>query len=234
MKSLLLAGACLAVMSAGSAFAGTLDYAYYGWVGDNVQINSPNSIYGGAGQIQLYDAHGKFLADAWCLDVSDYLQEPQLMGLVGAKPGLQEPGGPSGGLSAGQLTEIEKLVVEGDNVMAHGGTADQSAAFQIAIWKTEYGDGFSYDPINADVTADVAGLLAPGAAPAAGGPAGKGPTFDFLVPINPSVSQTLITESIVGAPEPSTWAMLITGFGLMGAVGWRKARGGVGAATAAL
>jgi hypothetical protein len=228
MKRLLLAGVALAAMGAGSAFAGTLYYDHYGWIGDAVQIETPTTIYGGAGQIQLYDAHNNLLADAWCLDVSSYLQQPQLMGVVGAVPAVQEPGFPAGGLSSGQLGVIEHLVHDGDNVMAHGGTADQSAAYQLAIWTEEYGGGFTYDDIGLGglVSAD---LLTASIDP----PFAAGQKFDFLVPIRPEPSQTLITESFA-APEPGTWAMLLMGFGLMGAAGWRKARGGVGAVAAAL
>jgi hypothetical protein len=219
----------LAAMGAGGAFAGTLYYDHYGWVGDAVQIETPNWIYGGAGQIQLYSKGGKLLADAWCLDVSNYLQEPQLGGLVGAQPFTTEPGFPTGGLNATQLNVVEHLVHDGDYAMAHGGSADQSAAYQIAIWSEEYGTGFSYGDIG------IGGLVSADLLAAGSEAWGKGlkPNFDFLVPINPEVSQTLITESFA-APEPSTWAMLLMGFGLLGAAGWRKARGRVGTLAGAL
>ena len=39
-----------------------------------------------------------------------------------------------------------------------------------------------------------------------------------------SITPTVTLSLVDGVPEPSTWAMLIAGFGLMGAIGWRKAR----------
>jgi hypothetical protein len=231
MRRLLLASMALAALGVSEASAGTLYYDHYGWFGDNVQINSPNSIYGGAGQIQLYSKSGQLLADAWCLDVSDYLQQPQLMNVVGATALTVETGLPAGGLSQFQLTRIEQYVTQGDNALAHGGSADFSAAIQIAIWKTEYGDGFDYNSINQTVSDDVANLLleampAPGAAPAAGY---RGPVFSFLVPIDPVPSQTLITESLA-APEPSTWAMILLGFAGLSYAGYRGRRSSVAAA----
>jgi hypothetical protein len=140
------------------------------------------------------------------MDVADYLQEPQLDGFDKVVAGVQEPGFPIGGLTTAQLNVIENLVVHGDNDIAHGGSADVSAVYQIAIWSEEYGTGFSYDDIG------VGGLVAADLAAAAGKNAPKGYSFDFLVPINPATSQTLITASPV--PEPSTWSMLGVGFAL--------------------
>lgn len=43
-------------------------------------------------------------------------------------------------------------------------------------------------------------------------------------PGNPDLSQQMVIGFSTGVPEPSTWAMGLMGFGLVGALGWRRSR----------
>ena len=55
-----------------------------------------------------------------------------------------------------------------------------------------------------------------------GGGKGAPLALSFLVPLDPSVSQTLVFGS--GVPEPSTWAMGLLGFAGVGALTLRRSR----------
>jgi hypothetical protein len=227
MKRYLLAASILAASTA--AHADSLDYNSYGWYGVAIQIDSPTSIYGGAGQIQLYD-NGFLVANAWCMDIANYLTGSGHDGvlpftLATVTGGL--PGVPTTTLSQTQLDTIANLVVNGDNAIQGGATATDSAAYQVAIWSVEYGNGFSYDSLGSAFASEVSGYI--GVASIGGPPVGY--TLSFFEPLDPAVSQTLVfarpslTEVAIAAPEPSTWVMMALGFvGLGVAAGYRSRR----------
>ena len=214
MKNLLLAAAIGALST--PALAGSLVYDQYSFTGiGSITITSPNDITGGAGPITLYEKGKVVVADAWCLDVDAFLAGS---GTVGTLPftianAEASPGVPSA-LSATQLGEIGWLVNIGD----HTSDATLQGAVQVAIWSAEYSN-FAYNSLGAtfasDVSADLATALSDYSAH------GNAPgMFTLLVPGVGATSQTLVFGS--GVPEPSTWAMLLGGFGLLGLVGWKK------------
>jgi hypothetical protein len=215
MKKYLLAAA-LAGASCVPATASNLTYDAYTFSGDNITITSPNAITGGAGPITLYDK-GTSLGTFWCMDVDNYLAGSGTVGLLSytlanADSGL--PGVPKT-LTQTQLNAIGWLVDLGDKAIG----TDAGAAFQIAIWSEEYGSAFKYNAIDSTVTNDVATDLA-----LALGEKGTIGGLEFLVPGVGVDSQTLVggTPFAAGAPEPSTWAMGIIGFAVLGAMGYRR------------
>jgi hypothetical protein len=145
----------LGTCSVDIAAATTITYNGYTWIGDDIQINSPNHIFGGAGQITLDTSSGNILA--WCLDVSDYLLSSGTYS-VSTPATLPQ-------LSAAQDAVIGSLIVEGNALLAGQGINgynknDISTAVQIAIWQTEY-SSFLYTPINSSVTQLVQDFLSP-------------------------------------------------------------------------
>lgn len=215
MKKFFLAAAIGALTT--PTMAGSLTYDHYSWTGIDIHITSPNNISGGAGPITLYN-NGQIVASGvWCMDVDSFLVGSATVGtlpftVANADSGL--PGVPTN-LSAQQLGVISWLVDLGD----HASSATEQGIFQVAIWSEEYGNAFSYDDsslgISGNVTTDLSTALADytgqGNAPLA---------LTFLVPGQGVSSQTLVFGSPI--PEPSTWAMMLAGFGLIGLVGWRK------------
>jgi PEP-CTERM motif len=213
---LLLAAALTAF--AAPAYAGSLTYDNYTWTGiGSISITSPNSIIGGAGPITLYEKGVVVVADAWCLDIDNYLAGSGTVGtsafnLADAK---SSPGVPSS-LTATQLGVISWLVDIGD----HTSDATLQGAIQVAIWSTEYSN-FAYNSLGATFTTDVANdILAATADYTGHGDADAPGVFTLLVPRAGAVSQTLVYGSNV--PEPSTWVTMGAGFALMGWVGWRR------------
>jgi hypothetical protein len=209
----------LGTCSVDIAAATTITYSSYTWIGDDIQINSPNHIFGGAGQITLDTSSGNILA--WCLDVTDYLLSSGTYS-VSTPATLPQ-------LSAAQDAVIGSLIVEGNALLAGQGINgynkdDISTAVQIAIWQTEYGASFSYTPINSSVTQLVQDFLLP---------SGKWSyenyftaTFETLNPPNGTANQVLAMDPV---PGPVAGAGLP---GLLFAAGgflarWRSRRRGL-------
>lgn len=216
MKKLFLAAAIVALTT--PTMAGSLTYDSYSFSGiDDIRITSPNKIEGGAGPITLYEGGKVVVADAWCLDVDNFLAGSGTVGtlpftLANADSGL--PGVPTD-LSATQLGVISWLVDLGDKAT----DSTLQGAFQVAIWTEEYGDAFTYQALGKAFDGDVSGDLSTALADYTG--QGNAPLkLTFLVPGVGVSSQTLVFGSAI--PEPSTWAMMLAGFGLIGALGWRK------------
>jgi PEP-CTERM motif len=218
MKKLLLAGVISAF--ALPAYAGTLTYDSYSFTGiGSITITSPNGITGGAGPITLYDKGKVVVQDAWCLDVQAFLAQGSQItvgtAVFNAANADVSPGVPSN-LSASQVGVISWLVDIGD----HTTDATLQGAIQVAIWTTEYSN-FAYNSLGATFTADVANdIIAATADYTSHGSADAPGVYTLLVPAPGAVSQTLVFGS--GVPEPSTWALMLGGFALMGLVGWKK------------
>jgi hypothetical protein len=148
-----LAAAIVATtLGAQSASAANITYTGYSWIGDNINISSPNTVSGGAGQITLTGVGGYTSNTllAWCLDIYDYLQ-----GNNGTKYTYTIGGPLTNGKIGGLIKEGNELVAAGS--LSYDGVnwnkADLSAAAQVAIWTTEYGSlGYSLTP-----TSQVAG-----------------------------------------------------------------------------
>jgi hypothetical protein len=131
------------VAGASAASAATFDYSSYGLTSPvAISISSPTTASGEAGQIVLTGAGLQFgtTLDAWCLDIYDTLLSS---GTYNVTPLTGSTGGSNPvTLSSGQIGAIGALMAYGD---ANIGTANVSAATQIAIWEVEY-PTFAYNP----------------------------------------------------------------------------------------
>jgi hypothetical protein len=215
-RTILAAVALLAIATA--AHAANLDYNRYNWYGVGIHITGPDDVSGGAGQIRLYN-NGVLVADAWCMDVFNGLagggDDSVLPYALGNIPSLL--GVPSA-LAQTQLDTIANLVVSGDAAVKGGASATTSAEYQVAIWSVEYGAGFAYDSLGGTFASDVSSLIG-----AASGAAPSGYTLSFLEPVIPEMSQTLVFVT-PSAPEASTWAMMLAGFGGLCLSAFRRSR----------
>jgi hypothetical protein len=219
--AMLLAGASCT----GLASAATVVYDGYSWNGSDITITSPNSISGGAGQIQLYTPY-KTIIDAWCVDIFTYLGTSgafQTGPLTNDSSTL--PGGPDT-LSTAKIGEIGALALNGDDLLGSpGATSDKSAAIQIAIWSVEYGNDFAYTGVDNNIPNLVSAYI--------GNVTGAFPLwkpYSNFVTLTEAGNQNLITTSV---PEPSTWAMMLLGFAGLGFAGYRRTKKSTAAFAAA-
>ena len=201
-------------VAASAASAGSLSYDGYGWFGAAIELQAPVSEYAGVGQIQLYN-RGRLVADAWCMDVFNYLAgggtyeiKPFSVATVGG--GLL---GVPTNLTHDELGEIGALALHGNELLAHGGSWDQSAEIQVAIWTIEHNGAFGYASPGAwfdDGVSTYLGKVGPGS------PWGESFGLKFL---SGEWNQTLIAAS---APEPSTWALMLLGFAGLGYAAYHR------------
>jgi hypothetical protein len=225
--SSLLAAIAICVTTHG-AQAETVDYTSYSFYGINVQLTTPASVSGGAGQITLQTTGQPTSLLAWCLDVSNFLTgsghyavDPFTLSTV-----LTGLNGVPTTLSQGTLNTISWLVHDGNAAVAGGATTLVSAEYQVAIWKTEYGSSFGMVDPGGSFLSDVNGLIT-----AAGDAAPLGFALSFLDP-GLADNQTLVTESTdlsrtTPVPEPSTWALMILGFAGVGFMAYRRKNQGL-------
>jgi hypothetical protein len=146
--------AAVAVLTFGLGTAAHADVivSYVGFVANPVdveQINAPIDTGAYVGEFALTTNHGQ--VNAWCVDLyHDISTGPQsppidyqtITGLTTDNNG--------NALTQTQINEMSWLIVDGSNIMDHGGTPDQSAAIQLAIWSLEYA-GFSFTGSSANV-----------------------------------------------------------------------------------
>ena len=219
--SSLLAAVAICVTAHG-AHAETVDYTSYSFYGINVQLTGPENVYGGAGQITLREGQPTGLL-AWCLDIPNFLTgsghyevDPFTLP-IGSLNGVPTT------LSQDNLNTISWLVHNGNAAIAAGATALVSAEYQVAIWETEYQNHFGMVDPGGNFLSDVTGLIT-----AAGDAAPLGFALSFLNPGHAD-NQTLVFESTdlsrtSPVPEPSTWALMLTGFAGLGYAAFRRRR----------
>ena len=133
--------------------AATFEYDSYSVTNEQtIAIATPNNIYAGIGQIVLDGSGanaGQFQA-AWCLDIFDFLTTS---GTYTAGPlTTAGSGGSNPSLNAAQISAIGSVMVHGSALIDTN--TDVSAATQLAIWKLEYGDSFTYSGISSAVELD--------------------------------------------------------------------------------
>jgi hypothetical protein len=132
MNRRLFACAASLALTAGAATAETINVpAYWMTVPNPVVVDisfAGTAERGYAGQITL-DTVQLGQLPAWCLDIYDYLGMPAdyVTGRLNV-----------GGLDTPADRAIAALMAHGDALIAAGGSADVSAAIQIAIWDEEY------------------------------------------------------------------------------------------------
>ena len=116
-------------------------------------------------------------------------------------------------LSDQQKFGIAGLIINGDNLLASGGTPDDSLSTQLAIWSVEYGAAFTYSGTSPAVIAETNALIA-----ASSGLGGNGvalinsgdPQLQGLA----TADGGLIIGHIPNLPEPASLTLL--GVGLAG------------------
>ena len=137
------------------ASAATFQYGSYTVTNpQNITITSPppNPVSGEMGQIVLQGAGantGQALL-AWCLDVFTYLQNSgtyQISPLTTAGSGGSNPP-----LNALQISQIGSLMVNGNALIKTSSDTNVSAAIQLAIWLTEYGNTFASNNVSLAVS----------------------------------------------------------------------------------
>ena len=171
----------------------------------NVTITAPVNLTVRAGEINLHH-NGPPSADllVWCLDLQDLLTTPYDFQLNTFVAGDSRPGIPSG-LTAGQIRQIASLMLLGLTVNPD---ADSDAAVQVAIWKTEYGAGFSDTGVSVSLAAKIALLLLDSA---------NGGLIDC-----PSCSLTVLTDAVNAPNQALGFAVAvpapIVGAGLPGII----------------
>src|SRR5664279_2016273 len=154
IKNGLLGAAAIAAVIAGANVASAATFTYNGYTvanEQNINILTPNTISGGAGQVTLIGAganSGQNLL-AWCLDVYDFLAGSGTYNI--APLTTAGAGGSNPSLTTTQIGEIGALMKNGD--LHIGDSTDVSAATQLAIWKVEYGAAFAYTGLDAGAIA---------------------------------------------------------------------------------
>jgi PEP-CTERM motif len=212
MRKLLLAGAALLGLST-SAYATNITVTGYDL--PDAQAFSAGVFDGYSyydGPINLHTSVGDIIA--YCADVNHILQSG-----VDYTFGLLTHDGLGNAISASMSSRIGHLASAGFSALA-ANDGDLAAAIQLAIWSLEYGTAvtsFANSTIANDFT------FAEGLSFANTGYA------TTLVPVgnwpaNAALSQQMVVGFAASAPEPSTWAMGLIGFGLIGGLGWKRSR----------
>jgi PEP-CTERM motif len=225
----LLATTALALVLASPAWAGpslgevTIVYGYD--TPDGQSFNSVTTTATGAPDtLYSYYTGPVVFHSSWpditvyCVDLNHFLQTPSLY--LFTKLTTNGEGQP---ISEFDSNRIGHIALIGAAALAAGGTAnlDLAAAAQAAIWDISY-DTDSPLSTSADptISADISTLLGD-----------VFPNVGYAMAMQPyaqgwpesgSASQEMVMGLTTGVPEPSTWAMGLIGFGLIGLMGYRK------------
>lgn len=220
-----LLGAALLALSA-PAYAGTITYTTYS-TPDSLGSNdvtttatgasdTPYSYYTGPVVLTLTD---NSMLPVYCADLNNYLA-----GSGTYTVGILNKNGEGQTISEFNSNRIGHIAALGFAALAAGGEAnlDLAAAAQAAIWDISYDMDSAVSTVNgstaddlaiqADITTFLTELFA-----------NTGYAIAYI-PINGSVNQEMVGGLSSTIPEPSTWAMMLTGFALIGGFGWRRAR----------
>jgi hypothetical protein len=179
----------------------------------NIQIYTPNNIYGGAGQVTLIGsgADSGETIPVWCLDIYTYL-----LGSDTYQLGLLTTAGAGGSslnttLTLQQIGEIGALIVHGNSLI--NTSPDVSAAVQLAIWQVEYAD-FTYSGFDSGAVA-LAAIYLNDASQGIWSPVSN---VSLLSEGFNNQSMAFVT------PLPSTWLMLLGGLVGLCFFAWRGSK----------
>lgn len=211
------------LIGATSASASTFTYGTFSVANEqNIQITSPNNVFGGMGQITLHGSGANIGQTilAWCLDVTTFLAPSG--SYTTAPLTTAGAGGSNPSLTTTQVGQIGSLISHGN--AAIGSSTDASAAIQLAIWTTEYGSSFSYAA--SSVSTAVKNLVTTYLANVASGGAWSSPVAVTLLqqPGNQTLAFDPGTSGIglTPTPLPSTLTMMLGTFALFGLVGFLR------------
>src|SRR5664280_1517312 len=221
-KNGLLGAAAFAAVIAGVNVASAAPFTYNGYTvanEQNINILTPKTISGGAGQVTLIAGanSGQNLL-AWCLDVYDGLARSGTYTI--APLTTAGAGGSNPSLTTTQIGEIGALMKNGDATI--GTDTDVSAAIQLAIWKVEYGASFSFSGLTTE-TIDDAGEYVTLAGIGTGVWAPEGVNL-----LSEHGNQNLGDWTPSGGggsnptPLPAALPLFATGLGALGLLGWRR------------
>ena len=232
MKKLLFSAALCAL--AAPAYAGpqitVTDYSTPDGQGSNDvtttaigAADTPYSYYTGPVVFTLSDNSN---LTVYCVDLNHVLQSSGTYMLTSLMFN-----GEGQSISEFDFNRIGHIAAIGSAALAAGGidNLDLAAAAQAAIWDISY-DMDSPTSVTADsvIAGDIAQLL--GKSFANVGYATAVQPFGQDWPTNTSAGQEMVVGFASGVPEPSTWAMGVIGFAMLGAVGWRKRHPALGVA----
>ena len=141
MKKLLLASVAVLALSS-SALADTFLYSSeFVFQGANINITSPHAVDANTGMIQLVGSLNggpTTILDAWCVDIYDTLLSSALYNIVPLTNAGS--GAPNPMLSNAQINAMGTLMLRAQaDTPGDVFGALTSAAFQLAVWKEEYG-----------------------------------------------------------------------------------------------
>lgn len=190
--------------------AGLYDYATIKSTG-SVSLNNPGGVF----HLTGIDSTGSVDFDAFCVDLAHVIHA----GLGSQKAvNLQyefaefTADGFGNALSADQIKQMKGLASLGFSFVGDSTKSADIAAIQAAIWQIET-PTITVTSTNGTVKSLISYYV--GLAPSLKG------NVRYLAPVGPGNirGQGMF---VPGVPEPSTWAMLIVGFGLIGLAARRK------------
>jgi hypothetical protein len=212
IKTAAIAVAVAGLFSAPVASADTLTFNGFSDGSVSASITSPISESASAGGFAMTNAtHGGSFV-AWCADIFHNMATTQSYTLTS--------GASFYATDTGKATALSELATH--SLSSVTGNATNSAAFQLAVWEIvneTSGHGYSLSGGNFKATSDAAVLTA------ANNMLGNlsGPitmTASVWAQNTPGSTQDLVVFAPV--PEPETYAMMLSGLGLMGFVARRR------------
>jgi hypothetical protein len=136
--------ATVATLVAVPAKADTFQYDRFSEVNaQTVTFTSPRSVTAGVGEIVLHGtgANANQTLVAWCIDIAHNLLGSSTYNIVPLT--TAGSGSPNPPLTDTQISEMGSLMIHGAADLPGDLNFDASAAFQLAIWKVEYGGALS-------------------------------------------------------------------------------------------
>ena len=217
MKKYLLAAALAGAFST-TALAGPVTYTGYS-TPDSAGFNSVTTTADGASDTpySYYTGPVVFTVStgnitAYCVDLNHYLQGSGLY-----NTGILDHNGEGQVISEFDSNRIGHIAAIGATALTFGDLGHQliAAAAQAAIWDIAYSsDNVTSVANTGNLQTDIATLLGDHFS-------NNGYARALLVPDGVD-NQMMVTGFGSAVPEPSTWAMGIIGFAVLGAIGYRR------------
>ncbi len=207
------AAAALAAMPATAADLNVTGAGIYNYAGVSSTGSPAINTTGGVFRLTGTGTTGSFDFDAFCVDLGHTIsagfgsQNSVNLHYNFAQLTTDGYGNP---LTSSQVKQMKGLATLGFSYVGDPTKSNDIAAIQAAIWQIEH-PGAVFASSNGAVNALISTYVA--MAPGLTGNA------RYIVSVDQPQSQGMF---VPGVPEPATWAMLITGFGLVGFAVRRK------------